>query len=60
MQRGGPLLTDTQVIDIRERYIHGRPSKTRKLNVIELAKEFNVSQETIRNVAKGNAYQWVK
>lgn len=29
------------------------------VNVIELAKRYNVSQETIRNIAKRRSYAWV-
>jgi Mor family transcriptional regulator len=30
------------------------------VNVIELAKRYGVSQETIRNIAKRRAYAWVR
>ena len=30
------------------------------LNVIELAKRYGVSQQTIRDIAKGKRYKWVQ
>lgn len=45
-----------EIRDIRATYVHGKGN----INIIELAKKYNVSQITIRKVAKGHTYGWVK
>ena len=52
-------LTNEQVLEIRSLYID-RKESAKSPNVIELARKYNVSQETIRNVAKGHHYKWVR
>ena len=46
-------LESNAVKEIRKEY------KPRSGNVIELAKRYGVSQETIRNIANHITYQWV-
>ena len=52
IKANGSKLTEQQVMIIRKEY---QPS-----HVIELAKRFSVTQETIRNVAKRRTFAWVK
>jgi len=51
--------TCDEVRYIRKVYV-GRKEAMSSPNVIELAKQFGVSQETIRKIAKGRTYKWVK
>jgi Mor family transcriptional regulator len=56
-------LTDDAVRAIRAEYKIVSDSKAGGLkaaNIIELAKRYRVSQDTIRQVAKRRSYQWVK
>jgi hypothetical protein len=51
--------TTEEVRYIRSVYV-GRKEAMSSPNVIELANQFGVSQETIRKIAKGRTYKWVK
>lgn len=53
------VFTEDEVRTIRAEYI-GRDKSHINTGVIELAKRYGVSQETIRKVAKGHIYSWVK
>ena len=53
------IFTEDEVRSIRAEYV-GRDKSHLAPNVIELARRYGVSQETIRKVAKGRIYSWVK
>jgi hypothetical protein len=54
-------MTDDDIRKIRKEYKleygKGAPMIS---NVMELAKRYGVAQETIRKIAKGKTYKWVK
>ena len=50
-------LSVEEVRVIRKEY---KIKKGNATNILELAQRFNVSQNTIRRVAKGHMYVWVK
>ena len=52
-------MTDEDIRQIRKEYVD-RKSSWRSPNIIELAKKYGVSQETIRKIAKGKTYKEVK
>ena len=52
-------MTDDDIRTIRMEYID-RKESWRSPNVMELANRYGVAQETIRKIAKGKSYKWVK
>jgi hypothetical protein len=52
-------LTEADILTIRAEYT-GRDKSPRNTSVIELANRFGISQETVRKIAKGKVYAWVK
>ena len=52
-------MTDEDIRQIRKEYVD-RKSSWRSPNIIELAKKYGVSQETIRKIAQGKTYKEVK
>lgn len=58
------MITEEAVRTIRKEYAVITNDKRKKglsaVNVIELAKRYGVSQETIRRIAHYSMYKWVK
>ena len=52
-------MTEDDIRTIRMEYVD-RQESWQSPNVIELAKRYGVAQETIRKIAKGKTYKWVK
>ena len=52
-------MTAEDIRAIRMEYVD-RKESWRSPNVMELAERYGVAQETIRKIAKGKTYKWVK
>ena len=59
MSKSAKVFIEDEVRTIRVEYI-GREQSHKNTSVIELANRYGVSQETIRKIAKGKIYAWVK
>jgi Mor family transcriptional regulator len=53
------VFTEEEIRSIRIEYV-GREKSHITPNVIELANRYEVSQETIRKIAKRKVYKWVE
>ena len=53
-------MSSLSVEDVRAIRKEYKVKKGNAINIIELSQRFNVSQNTIRRVAKGHMYSWVE